>query len=142
MTLLRQQAFALHALALQLAIAADRFRTLASPLFARLFVVAPQFHLAEDAFPLHLLLQGFQRLVDVVVANDDLQRRSFRRFRRGAGRYQKAPGLSIFDPARRSPIFLLLPSLKLRAWDIRFSHKRQNPSQTLPRQRSAGSSPT
>src|SRR5204862_7192937 len=35
---------------------------------------APQFHLAEDAFPLHLLFQGFQRLVDVVVANDDLQR--------------------------------------------------------------------
>ena len=37
--------------------------------------MAPEFHLAEDAFPLHLLLQRLQRLVDIVVANDDLQRR-------------------------------------------------------------------
>jgi hypothetical protein len=35
--------------------------------------MAPQFHLPEDAFALHLLLQRLQRLIDVVVANDDLQ---------------------------------------------------------------------
>jgi hypothetical protein len=37
--------------------------------------MATQFHLAEDAFALHLLLQGLEGLVDIVVANDDLQRR-------------------------------------------------------------------
>jgi glc operon protein GlcG len=36
--------------------------------------MAPQFHLAKDAFPLHLLFQCFQRLVNIVVANDDLQK--------------------------------------------------------------------
>jgi len=29
-------------------------------------------HLAERAFALHLLLQRFQRLVDVIVANENL----------------------------------------------------------------------
>jgi hypothetical protein len=37
--------------------------------------VAPEFHLAEDAFPLHLLFQRLERLIDIVVANDDLQAR-------------------------------------------------------------------
>jgi hypothetical protein len=36
--------------------------------------MATEFHLAEDAFTLHLLFQRFQRLIDIVVANDDLQR--------------------------------------------------------------------
>src|SRR5262249_39784939 len=72
--LAREQAFALRALALQLAIAADGLRALAGPLLARLLVVASQLHLAEDAFTLHLLFQRLQRLVDIVVANDDLQR--------------------------------------------------------------------
>ena len=69
-----QQAFALQALALQLAEAADGLGPLARPLFARLLVMATELHLAEDALTLHLLLQRLQRLVDVVVANDDLQR--------------------------------------------------------------------
>src|SRR5262249_47129235 len=69
----RQQAFALQALALQLAIAADRLGPLAGALLARLLVMAPELHLAEDAFTLHLLLQRLQRLVGIVVANDDLQ---------------------------------------------------------------------
>ncbi len=30
------------------------------------------FHLAEETFPLHLFLQRFQRLIDVVVAHHDL----------------------------------------------------------------------
>src|SRR6185437_8360740 len=69
----RQQAFALQALALELAIAADGFGAFARALLARLLVMAPKLHLAENAFALHLLLQRLQRLVDVVVANDDLQ---------------------------------------------------------------------
>ena len=31
-----------------------------------------EFHLAEDALALHLLLQRLERLVDVVVANENL----------------------------------------------------------------------
>lgn len=29
-------------------------------------------HFAESAFPLHLLFERFQRLIDVVVANENL----------------------------------------------------------------------
>jgi peptide deformylase len=70
----RNHAFALQALTLQLAVTADRFGPLARPLFAGLFVMSPELHLAEDAFTLHLLFQGLEGLIDVVVANDDLQR--------------------------------------------------------------------
>ena len=31
-----------------------------------------QFHFAEDAFTLHLLFQGFKRLIDIVVADQNL----------------------------------------------------------------------
>jgi hypothetical protein len=34
--------------------------------------VIAELHLAEDAFALHLLLQGTERLIDIVVPNDDL----------------------------------------------------------------------
>src|SRR5689334_6799117 len=90
----RQDAFALQALALQLAIAADGFRPLARPFLARLLVMTPELHLAEDAFALHLLFQRLQRLVDIVVANDDLQRRLLLADRMRAGSYQKAFFLS------------------------------------------------
>jgi hypothetical protein len=33
-------------------------------------------HLAEDAFALHLLLQRLQRLVDIVIANENLYQRT------------------------------------------------------------------
>src|SRR3954469_5562877 len=69
----RQEALTLQTLALELAIAADRFGPLACALFGRFFVMAPELHLAKDAFSLHLLLQRFERLIDVVVANDNLQ---------------------------------------------------------------------
>ena len=65
--------FALHALALQLAIAADGLGPLAGALLARLLIGTAELHLPEDAFALHLLLQRLERLVDVVVADDDLQ---------------------------------------------------------------------
>lgn len=68
----RQQAFALGALAGQLAGAADGFSLLARTLFRRLFVVHVTLHLAEAAFALHLLLQRLQGLVDVVVADENL----------------------------------------------------------------------
>src|SRR5450755_2333179 len=71
--LARQKALALQTLALQLAIAADRLGPFAGALLARLLVVASELHLAEDALTLHLLFQRLQRLVDIVVANDDLQ---------------------------------------------------------------------
>jgi hypothetical protein len=34
--------------------------------------MAAEFHFAEDAFALHLLLQRLQRLVDVVVSDENL----------------------------------------------------------------------
>jgi hypothetical protein len=68
----RDQAFALGALARQLAGAADGFRLLAGAPFGGLFVVAAQFHFAKDALALHLLFQGFEGLVDVIVANENL----------------------------------------------------------------------
>ena len=48
---------------------------LAALAFAFAAGMAAQLHLAEDAFTMHLLLQRLQRLVDIVVANDDLQRK-------------------------------------------------------------------
>ena len=63
-----------HALALQLAIAADGLGPLAGALLGGLLIGAAQLHLPEDAFTLHLLLEGLEGLVDVVVADDDLQR--------------------------------------------------------------------
>src|SRR5271165_5019626 len=68
----RADAFALGALAGELAGAADSFRLLARALFRGLLVVHVALHLAERAFALHLLLQRFKRLIDVIVANKNL----------------------------------------------------------------------
>src|SRR5262249_5263653 len=68
----RLVALALHALAQQLAVAADRFRLLACAALGRLLVVAPQLHLPEHAFALHLLLEDAQRLIDIVVTDENL----------------------------------------------------------------------
>jgi hypothetical protein len=67
------QAFALGFFAGELAHAADRFGFFTSRSFRGLFVEAPLFHFAKDAFPLHLLLEDAKRLIDVVVANQNLQ---------------------------------------------------------------------
>ena len=69
-----QTAFALGALAGQLAGAAHGLGLLASLLFGGLLIVVAQLHLAEDAFALQLFLQRAQRLVYVIIANDYLQR--------------------------------------------------------------------
>ena len=42
-----------------------------SPL-GRLFIVAAEFHLAEETFALHLLLQRLEGLIDIVVADENL----------------------------------------------------------------------
>src|SRR5579872_4655556 len=68
----RQQAFALHLLARELAGAADRFRAFPGLLFRRFFVMAAKLHLAEDALALHLFLERLEGLIDVVVANENL----------------------------------------------------------------------
>lgn len=70
--LLRQQAFALGALAGKLPCAANGFSLLASLLLRRLFVMRAEFHFPEDAFALHFLLERAEGLIDVIVADDDL----------------------------------------------------------------------
>ncbi len=65
-------AFALQLLADQLAGAADGFRLLASLLFGGFFVKLAPLHFAERAFALHLLLERAERLLDIVVADYDL----------------------------------------------------------------------
>ena len=88
----RQQTLTLQPLALKLAVAADRFGALTRAFFRRFFVMSPELHLAKDAFPLHLLFQGLEGLIDIVVANDDLQAGLLVQF--GAGSYQNAVILS------------------------------------------------
>src|SRR5215216_3478010 len=69
----RDQAFALRPLARELAHAAHRLGLLPRRFLRWLLVEPPALHLAEDAFALHLLFQHAERLVDVVVAHQDLQ---------------------------------------------------------------------
>ena len=59
-------------LAHQLAVAANGLGLLAGPSLGRLLVVPTHPHFAVEALALHLLLQRAQRLVDVVVANLNL----------------------------------------------------------------------
>src|SRR5690348_4278681 len=65
-------AFALHSLAQELAVTPHRFGLFARPPLRRLLVIAAQLHFSEHPFALHFLLQGAERLIDVVVANEDL----------------------------------------------------------------------
>ncbi len=74
------EAFTLHALAGELAGAADGFGALTGLLLGRLFIAPAELHLAEDAFTLHLLLQGAERLIDIVVAYVDLNQFSVLQF--------------------------------------------------------------
>ena len=67
-----EKTFALGALTGQLACAADSFSFFARFLLGRLFKVVAAFHLAEETFTLHLFLKRFQCLIDIVVADDDL----------------------------------------------------------------------
>src|SRR5215204_956912 len=75
--LCRQEPFALQLLADQLPGAADRLGLLAGPPLGGLLTVAAELHLAKDALALHLLLEGAERLIDVVVADENLHARAF-----------------------------------------------------------------
>ena len=68
------ETFALQALAFQLAGAANGLGFFPGLAFGRLFVGTAKLHLTEDAFALHLLLQGLQGLIDIVIANRNLHR--------------------------------------------------------------------
>ena len=78
------KAFAIHALAEKLAGAADGFGLLAGALLGRLLIAAAQLHLAENAFALHLLLERAQRLIDIIVANQNVDDGSYSRCGHGA----------------------------------------------------------
>jgi hypothetical protein len=66
------EAFALNPLALHFTGAADSFGGFARAALGRLFVVPAEFHFAEHAFALKFLFERLQRLVDVIVANENL----------------------------------------------------------------------
>ncbi len=68
----RSEAFSPQPLALQLSGAAHGLRGFAGATLGRLFVVPTKLHLSENAFPLHLLLERFKRLINVVVTHEDL----------------------------------------------------------------------
>jgi len=69
----RDQAFALGLFPGRLARAPDGFRLLAGLALGRLFIRLAALHLTKNALALHLLLENPERLIDIVVANDDLQ---------------------------------------------------------------------
>jgi hypothetical protein len=68
----RQQTLALQLFAGELAGAADGLRLLPDSPLGGFFVMATEFHLAEYALALHLLLQHLKGLVDIVVADENL----------------------------------------------------------------------
>jgi hypothetical protein len=68
-----KQSFTLGLLARKLACATDGLALLTRALFGWLLVKPSAFHLAEDAFSLHLPFQCFERLIDIVVAYEYLQ---------------------------------------------------------------------
>src|SRR5690242_11270904 len=69
---LRQEAFALGALAGELPRTANGFGLFTSLALGGLLEMIAALHLPEEAFALHLLLERLQRLIDVVVADNDL----------------------------------------------------------------------
>ena len=65
--------FALGLLASEFAGAADRLSLFPVRSFGWLLVKSPALHLAKHAFALHFLLEHTERLIDIVVADEDLQ---------------------------------------------------------------------
>ncbi len=68
----RQEAFTLGAFASQFPRAADGFSLFARLALGGLLEMVAALHLPEETFALHLLFQRFQRLIDVVIADHDL----------------------------------------------------------------------
>jgi hypothetical protein len=73
----KSEAFALEPLALHLAGAADGLSRLASAALRGLLEMATELHFTEDALALHFLLQRLERLIDIVVANQNLHLAAF-----------------------------------------------------------------
>ena len=67
-----KRALALEALPDELAGAANGLSLLAGALFRRFFVEFPALHFPEGALALHFLLKRAQSLLDIVVANENL----------------------------------------------------------------------
>ena len=67
------KSFALGLLARELAGSPDCFALFPGRLFGGLLVKSPAFHFAKHTFALHLLLEHTERLIDIVVADEDLQ---------------------------------------------------------------------
>jgi hypothetical protein len=63
-------AFSIHPLPQELAVATHGLGFLPGLAFGRLLIGTAQLHFPEYAFTLHLLLERFQRLIDIVVAYD------------------------------------------------------------------------
>jgi hypothetical protein len=66
------EAFALQALALHLPRPAHRFGGFPRATLRRLLEMATQLHFTENTFPLHLLLERLERLINIVVTNENL----------------------------------------------------------------------
>jgi hypothetical protein len=71
-----EESLALGLLARSLAGAAHGLGFFPRLAFGGLLVGLPLFHLSEDSFALHLLLEDAKSLIDIVVANEHLQRMS------------------------------------------------------------------
>src|SRR6266436_8394983 len=67
------QAFALCEFPGRLACAPDGFRLLAGLALGRFFIRLAALHLTKNALALQLLFEDPKSLIDIVVANDDLQ---------------------------------------------------------------------
>jgi hypothetical protein len=59
----------------QLARSALSFCGLTDTGFGRFFVVAAHLHFTEESFALHLLFQGTERLIDIIVAYDNFNQK-------------------------------------------------------------------
>jgi hypothetical protein len=69
----RQKAFTLQLFAGELTRATDRLGFLARSLFRRFLEMAAELHLAENALALQFFLKRFESLINIVVANENLQ---------------------------------------------------------------------
>jgi hypothetical protein len=90
----RQKAFALQFLAGELAGTADCLGLLARLALRGLFIMATKLHFPENALALHLLLEGLERLIDVIVANNYLHEQTFICATKGQSPFKMAGGIS------------------------------------------------
>src|SRR5579884_1359137 len=66
------QPYRLEALAFQFPCAPDGFGGFPRAAFRGFFVVPPNFHLSENSLPLQLFLERFERLINIIIANQNL----------------------------------------------------------------------